>query len=102
MANTHNLRCKRNGHCYALCGLLRRSCADLRIVGTKVDSPIKVPHYLGPSSEEVKPGLAKLFPNATVYFDSIGQSGGGGHGFNVFTVRLTVEGLKGKARIRVE
>ena len=58
--------------------------ADLRIVGTKVDSPMKVPHYLGASSDDVGPGLNKLFPNAKVYYDSIGQSGGGGHGFNVF------------------
>jgi hypothetical protein len=58
--------------------------ADLRIVGTKVDSPMKVPHYLGPSSNEVWPSLGNLYPNAKVYIESIGQSGGGGHGFNVY------------------
>jgi len=57
---------------------------DLRIVGSKVDTPINLPNRLGGSSSDVGPGLSKLFPGQKVYYHSIGQSGGGGHGFNVF------------------
>ena len=58
--------------------------SDLKIVGTKVDTPIPLPNRLGGSAADVDPGLARLFPNQKVYYNSIGQSGGGGHGFNVF------------------
>jgi hypothetical protein len=58
--------------------------SDLRIIGSKVDTPIPLPNRLGASSTDVAPGLAHLFPNAKIYYNSIGQSGGGSHGFNVF------------------
>jgi hypothetical protein len=58
--------------------------SDLRIVGSKVDTPIPLPHRLGASSNDVAAGLAAQFPGAKVYYSSIGQSGGGAHGFNVF------------------
>lgn len=58
--------------------------SDLRIIGSKVDTPIHLPNRLGTSSNDVGPGLAKLFPGQKVYYHSIGQSGGGSNGFNVF------------------
>jgi hypothetical protein len=59
--------------------------SDLRIIGTKVDTPMPLQNRLGGSSDDVTAGFKRLFgADAKVYYKSIGQSGGGGHGFNVF------------------
>lgn len=61
---------------------------DLRVVGTKVDSPISLPHHIGcpdQTSVGVDKALANVCgPSASVRVNSIGQSGGAHCGFNVF------------------
>ena len=61
---------------------------DLRVVGTKVDSPIALPHHIGCPAQTGVPvdkALANICsPSASVRVNSIGQSGGANCGFNVF------------------
>lgn len=58
---------------------------NLSITGPKVDSPMAVPNRLGSSDADIGPGLAKLFPGAKTYYNKIGGSGGGSHGFSVIS-----------------
>ena len=61
---------------------------DLRVVGSKVDSPISLPNHIGCPSQTgvpVETALAHICGStATLHYTSIGQSGGGNCGFNVF------------------
>lgn len=56
-----------------------------KITGAKIDSPIALPNHLGDSSTDVDAGAQKICGAGNKYYiNSIGQSGGGGHGYNVF------------------
>jgi hypothetical protein len=63
------------------------------ISGAKMDKAIQLPNHLGDVDTAVGPALQKLCgPGASVYYKSVGQSGGGGHGYNVFSgVCITVQ-----------
>lgn len=61
---------------------------DLKIVGSKVDSPVQVPHHIGcpqATGVPVDAALQKICAPGKAYYNSIGQSGGGQCGFNVFS-----------------
>ncbi|HUI21589.1 MAG TPA: hypothetical protein VLZ74_11175 [Methylocella sp.] len=61
---------------------------DLRVVGSKVDSPISLPNHIGCPQQTgvpVETALSNICGStATLYYRSIGISGGGACGFNVF------------------
>jgi hypothetical protein len=61
---------------------------DLKVTGTKVDSPILLPNHIGCPRQTgipVETALANICGStATLHYSSIGQSGGGNCGFNVF------------------
>ena len=61
---------------------------DLRVVGSKVDSPIALPHHIGCPQDtgvQVDAALQQICAPGKAYYNLVGQSGGGRCGFNVFS-----------------
>jgi hypothetical protein len=57
---------------------------QIEIRGAKMQQPIPVPNHLGDSSTDIAPGVQKICgAGVKAYYNSIRQTGGGGHGYNV-------------------
>jgi hypothetical protein len=74
---------------------------DLRVVGSKVDSPIGLPHHIGCPQDtgvQVDAALQTICAPGKAYYNSLGSSGGARCGFGVYAgvcVKWITAGSKG-------